>query len=93
MDGAQRVAVVPGQLHLNKGILDRHSAAMAKYCFDSTKDKTDLDQVKAQFGCSYPTVRPGGHEPAAIVAAAIVTHGADLATGGATTMNGPWLDP
>jgi aminobenzoyl-glutamate utilization protein B len=46
-------------IHLNKGIMDRYRAAMTKYYFDSTKYKTYLDQMKAQFGYSYPTVRPG----------------------------------
>jgi aminobenzoyl-glutamate utilization protein B len=45
-------------IHLNKGIMDRYRAEMKKYYFDSTKYKTYLDQMKAQFGYSYPTVRP-----------------------------------
>ena len=45
-------------IHLNKGIMDRYRADMTKYYFDSTKYKTYLDQMKAQFGYSYPTVRP-----------------------------------
>jgi aminobenzoyl-glutamate utilization protein B len=45
-------------IHLNKGIMDRYRADMKKYYFDSTKYKTYLDQMKAQFGYSYPTVRP-----------------------------------
>jgi aminobenzoyl-glutamate utilization protein B len=46
-------------IHLNKGIMDRYRADMTKYYFDSTKYKTYLDQMKAQFGYSYPTVRTG----------------------------------
>jgi aminobenzoyl-glutamate utilization protein B len=46
-------------IHLNKGIMDRYRAEMTKYYFDRTKYKTYLDQMKAQFGYSYPTVRPG----------------------------------
>ncbi len=46
-------------VHLNKGIMDRYRADMKKYYFDSTKYKTYLDQMKAQFGYSYPTVRTG----------------------------------
>ncbi len=46
-------------IHLNKGIMDRYRADMKKYYFDSTKYKTYLDQMKAQFGYSYPTVRSG----------------------------------
>ena len=45
-------------IHLNKGIMDRYRADMKKYYFDQTKYKTYLDQMKAQFGYSYPTVRP-----------------------------------
>ena len=44
-------------IHLNKGIMDRYRADMKKYYFDQTKYKTYLDQMKAQFGYSYPTVR------------------------------------
>lgn len=44
-------------IHLNKGIMDRYRANMKKYYFDQTKYKTYLDQMKAQFGYSYPTVR------------------------------------
>ena len=46
-------------VHLNKGIMDRYRADMKKYYFDATKYKTYLDQMKAQFGYSYPTVRTG----------------------------------
>jgi len=44
-------------IHLNKGIMDRYRAEMKAYYFDNTKYKTYLDQMKAQFGYSYPTVR------------------------------------
>ncbi len=44
-------------IHLNKSIMDRYRADMKKYYFDQTKYKTYLDQMKAQFGYSYPTVR------------------------------------
>ena len=47
-------------IHLNKGIMDRYRADMKKYYFDNTKYKTYLDQMKAQFGYSYPTVRSAG---------------------------------
>ena len=46
-------------IHLNKGIMDRYRADMRKYYFDPTKHKTYLDQMKAEFGYSYPTVRGG----------------------------------
>ncbi len=32
---------------------------MKQYYFDNTKYKTYLDQMKAQFGYSYPMVRTG----------------------------------
>jgi aminobenzoyl-glutamate utilization protein B len=44
---------------LNKATMDRYRPEMRKYYFDSTKYKTYLDQMKAQFGYTYPTVRPG----------------------------------
>ncbi len=44
-------------IHLNKGIMDRYRADMKKYYFDHTKYKTYLDQMKDQFGYTYPTVR------------------------------------
>ena len=47
-------------IHLNKGIMDRYRADMKKYYFDNTTYKTYLDQMKAQFGYSYPTVRSAG---------------------------------
>ncbi len=45
-------------IHLNKGIMDRYRGEMKKYYFDQTKYKTYLDQMKDQFGYTYPTVRP-----------------------------------
>ena len=44
-------------IHLNKAIMDRYRPEMKKYYFDPTKYKTYLDQMKAEFGYSYPTVR------------------------------------
>ena len=44
--------------HLNKNIMDRYRPEMKKHYFDQTKYKTYLDQMKAEFGYSYPTVRP-----------------------------------
>ena len=44
-------------IHLNKGIMDRYRTEMQKYYFDQTKYKTYLDQMAAQFGYKYPTVR------------------------------------
>ena len=44
-------------IHLNKGIMDRYRPEMRKYYFDKAKFKTYLDQMKAQFGYAYPTVR------------------------------------
>ncbi len=44
--------------HLNKNIMDRYRPEMKKYYFDQAKYKTYLDQMKAEFGYSYPTVRP-----------------------------------
>ncbi len=46
-------------IHLNKGIMDKYRAEMKKYYFDTSKYKTYMDQMKAQFGYSYPTVRTG----------------------------------
>jgi aminobenzoyl-glutamate utilization protein B len=43
---------------LNKATMDRYRPEMRKYYFDSAKYKTYLDQMKAQFGYTYPTVRP-----------------------------------
>ncbi len=49
---------------MNKGIMDRYRDEMKKYYFDSTKYKTYLDQMKAQFGITYPTVaKPASAQP------------------------------
>jgi aminobenzoyl-glutamate utilization protein B len=45
-------------VHLNKAIMDRYRPEMKKYYFDKTKYKTYMDQMKAQFGYSYPTLKP-----------------------------------
>jgi aminobenzoyl-glutamate utilization protein B len=42
---------------MNKGTMERYRPAMRKYYFDATKYKTYLDQMKDQFGYTYPTVR------------------------------------
>ena len=42
---------------MNKATMDRYRPEMKKYYFDSTKYKTYLDQMEAQFGYRYPTVR------------------------------------
>jgi aminobenzoyl-glutamate utilization protein B len=42
---------------LNKAIMDRYRPEMRKYYFDQAKYKTYLDQMKDQFGYTYPTVR------------------------------------
>jgi aminobenzoyl-glutamate utilization protein B len=47
-------------IHLNKGIMDRYREQMRKYYFDRTKYKTYMDQMKDQFGYTYPTVRTAG---------------------------------
>ncbi len=44
-------------VHLNKGIMDRYRPEMQKYYFDKAKYKTYMDQMKDQFGYSYPTIR------------------------------------
>jgi len=43
---------------LNRNIMDRYRAEMKKYYYDPAKYKTYMDQMKAQLGVSYPTVRP-----------------------------------
>ncbi|PHY08833.1 MAG: amidohydrolase [Acidobacterium sp.] len=43
---------------LNKTTMDRYRPAMRKYYFDPTKYKTYMDQMAAEFGISYPTIRP-----------------------------------
>ena len=42
---------------INKGIMDRYRERMKQYYYDPAKYKTYLDQMKAEFGYSYPTVR------------------------------------
>ena len=37
--------------------MDRYRPEMQKYYFDPTKYKTYLEQMQAQFGYSYPTVK------------------------------------
>jgi aminobenzoyl-glutamate utilization protein B len=44
-------------IHLNKAIMDRYRPEMRKYYYDKSKYATYLDQMKAQFGYDYPTVR------------------------------------
>lgn len=43
---------------LNKTTMDRYRPAMREYYFDPTKYKTYMDQMAAEFGISYPTIRP-----------------------------------
>ena len=42
---------------MNKATMDRYRPEMKKYYFDTTKYKTYLEQMEAQFGYKYPTVR------------------------------------
>ena len=42
---------------MNKETMDKYRDEMRKYYFDSSKYKTYLDQMKAQFGYTYPSVR------------------------------------
>jgi aminobenzoyl-glutamate utilization protein B len=42
--------------YLNKETMERFRPEMRKYYFDTTKYKTYLEQMKAQFGYSYPVV-------------------------------------
>ncbi len=44
-------------IDLNKEVMERYRPEMRKYYFDRTKYKTYLDQMKDQFGYSYPTLR------------------------------------
>ena len=39
--------------------MDRYRPEMRKYYFDSTKYKTYMDQMAAQFGIKYPTIKDG----------------------------------
>ncbi|MEZ5291799.1 MAG: peptidase dimerization domain-containing protein [Vicinamibacterales bacterium] len=42
---------------MNKATMERYRPEMRKYYFDATKYKTYMDQMKAEFGITYPTVR------------------------------------
>jgi aminobenzoyl-glutamate utilization protein B len=42
---------------MNKNTMERYRPEMKKYYFDATKYKTYLEQMEAQFGYKYPTVR------------------------------------
>ena len=44
--------------YLNRETMERYRPEMRKYYFDRAKFKTYLEQMKAQFGYSYPTVAP-----------------------------------
>ncbi len=44
---------------MNKTTMDRYRPEMRKYYFDSTKYKTYMDQMAAQFGIKYPTIKDG----------------------------------
>ncbi|MGD9932841.1 MAG: peptidase dimerization domain-containing protein [Dehalococcoidia bacterium] len=44
---------------MNKGTMDRYRPEMRKYYFDQTKYKTYMDQMAAQFGIKYPTIKDG----------------------------------
>lgn len=44
---------------MNKATMDRYRPEMRKYYFDAAKYKTYLDQMKDQFGYTYPEVRTG----------------------------------
>jgi hypothetical protein len=35
---------------------------MRKYYYDPSKYKTYMDQMKDQFGITYPTIRPGASQ-------------------------------
>jgi aminobenzoyl-glutamate utilization protein B len=43
---------------LNKDLMERYRPALRKFYFDPSKYKTYLDQMKAEFGYDYPTIRP-----------------------------------
>ncbi len=47
---------------MNKTTMDRYRPALQKYYFDRTKYKTYLEQMKAQFGYTYPTVKPAASQ-------------------------------
>lgn len=42
---------------MNKEIMDKYRGEMRKYYYDPAKYKTYMDQMKAQLGVNYPTVR------------------------------------
>jgi aminobenzoyl-glutamate utilization protein B len=44
---------------MNKALMDRYRPELKKYYFDSTKYKTYMDQMAAQFGIKYPTIKDG----------------------------------
>jgi aminobenzoyl-glutamate utilization protein B len=44
---------------MNKATMDRYRPELKKYYFDSTKYKTYMDQMAAQFGIKYPTIKDG----------------------------------
>ena len=44
---------------MNKTTMDRYRPEMRKYYFDSSKYKTYMDQMAAQFGIKYPTIKDG----------------------------------
>ena len=44
---------------MNKTTMDRYRPEMRKYYFDSTRYKTYMDQMAAQFGIKYPTIKDG----------------------------------
>ena len=49
---------------MNKTTMERYRPEMRKYYFDTTKYKTYMDQMDAQFGIKYPTVtKPGPTQP------------------------------
>jgi aminobenzoyl-glutamate utilization protein B len=47
---------------MNKGTMDRYRPEMRKYYYDPSKYKTYMDQMKDQFGITYPTIRPGASQ-------------------------------
>ncbi|MEZ5285746.1 MAG: hypothetical protein R2712_13255 [Vicinamibacterales bacterium] len=49
---------------MNKATMERFRPEMRKYYYDQAKYKTYLDQMKDQFGYTYPTtVKPAGSQP------------------------------
>jgi aminobenzoyl-glutamate utilization protein B len=47
---------------MNKATMDRYRPEMRKYYYDPSKYKTYMDQMKDQFGITYPTIRPGASQ-------------------------------